>query len=34
MDSFEAPLVVEDLREPERPFSGVFIRAPVRCIRA
>lgn len=29
VESFEAPLVVEGLRESNRPFMGVFIRAPV-----
>ncbi|KAH8115653.1 glutamine amidotransferase subunit pdxT [Phellopilus nigrolimitatus] len=29
VESFEAPLFVESLREPNRPFTGVFIRAPV-----
>ncbi|KAK7676575.1 hypothetical protein QCA50_020451 [Cerrena zonata] len=29
VESFEAPLEVEGLREPERPFHGIFIRAPV-----
>ena len=30
IESFEAPLEVEGLRESNRPFHGVFIRAPVR----
>ncbi|KDQ52023.1 hypothetical protein JAAARDRAFT_198672 [Jaapia argillacea MUCL 33604] len=29
VESFEVPLEVEGLREPERPFTGIFIRAPV-----
>lgn len=29
MESFEAPLEVEGLRDPSSPFNGVFIRAPV-----
>ncbi|KZT13240.1 SNO glutamine amidotransferase [Laetiporus sulphureus 93-53] len=29
VESFEAPLEVESLRDPDRPFHGVFIRAPV-----
>jgi len=29
VESFEAALYVEDIREPNRPFTGVFIRAPV-----
>ncbi|KAI0782336.1 glutamine amidotransferase subunit pdxT [Abortiporus biennis] len=29
IESFEAPLEVEGLRESERPFHGIFIRAPV-----
>jgi len=29
VESFEAPLEVDGLRESERPFHGVFIRAPV-----
>jgi len=29
VESFEAPLDVCDLRDPQRPFTGVFIRAPV-----
>ncbi|KAH8105436.1 SNO glutamine amidotransferase [Cristinia sonorae] len=29
VESFEAPLVAEGLRESDRPFPGVFIRAPV-----
>ncbi|PCH41729.1 glutamine amidotransferase subunit pdxT [Wolfiporia cocos MD-104 SS10] len=29
IESFEAPLEVEGMRDPERPFQGVFIRAPV-----
>ncbi|KAI0081592.1 glutamine amidotransferase subunit pdxT [Panus rudis PR-1116 ss-1] len=29
VESFEAPLEVEGLRESERPFHGIFIRAPV-----
>ncbi|OBZ66655.1 putative pyridoxal 5'-phosphate synthase subunit PDX2 [Grifola frondosa] len=29
VESFEAPLEVEGLRESNRPFHGVFIRAPV-----
>jgi len=29
VESFEAPLDVDGLREPEKPFKGVFIRAPV-----
>ncbi|THH05445.1 hypothetical protein EW145_g4789 [Phellinidium pouzarii] len=29
IESFEVPLFVEGLREPDRPFTGVFIRAPV-----
>jgi len=29
-ESFEADLEVTGLREPKRPFTGVFIRAPVR----
>lgn len=28
-ESFEAPLVVQSLPQPDRPFQGVFIRAPV-----
>ncbi|KAI5120739.1 hypothetical protein M0805_006445 [Coniferiporia weirii] len=28
-ESFEAPLFVEGLSEPNRPFTGIFIRAPV-----
>ena len=30
VESFEAPLEVEGLREANRPFHGIFIRAPVR----
>lgn len=30
VESFEAGLEVEGLRNPEQPFAGVFIRAPVR----
>ena len=30
VESFEAPLEVEGLRESNRPFHGIFIRAPVR----
>ena len=30
VESFEAPLEVDGLREPNRPFPGIFIRAPVR----
>ena len=30
IESFEAPLEAEGLRESNRPFHGVFIRAPVR----
>ena len=30
VESFEAPLEVEGLRESNRPFPGIFIRAPVR----
>ncbi|THH17577.1 hypothetical protein EW146_g3258 [Bondarzewia mesenterica] len=29
VESFEAPLEVEGLRDPTLPFTGVFIRAPV-----
>ncbi|KAL5512200.1 hypothetical protein ACEPAG_3485 [Sanghuangporus baumii] len=29
VESFEAPLYTEGLREPNRPFNGIFIRAPV-----
>jgi len=29
IESFEAPLDVECLQNPEQPFTGVFIRAPV-----
>ena len=29
VDSFEAPLAVTGIAEPERPFPAVFIRAPV-----
>ncbi|KIM42682.1 hypothetical protein M413DRAFT_444357 [Hebeloma cylindrosporum] len=29
IESFEAPLDVEGLQNPEKPFTGVFIRAPV-----
>ncbi|TFK53339.1 SNO glutamine amidotransferase [Heliocybe sulcata] len=29
VESFEAPLQVEGLRDTSRPFTGVFIRAPV-----
>ncbi|KAI0637544.1 SNO glutamine amidotransferase [Trametes polyzona] len=29
IESFEAPLEVEGLRESNRPFHGIFIRAPV-----
>ncbi|KAI6040979.1 PdxT/SNO family [Pisolithus marmoratus] len=29
VESFEAPLTVADLDDPEKPFTGVFIRAPV-----
>jgi pyridoxal 5'-phosphate synthase pdxT subunit len=29
VESFEAPLFVEGIREASRPFKGVFIRAPV-----
>ncbi|PPQ73304.1 hypothetical protein CVT26_015333 [Gymnopilus dilepis] len=29
VESFEAPLEVDGLRNPEQPFTGVFIRAPV-----
>ncbi|KAF9236906.1 SNO glutamine amidotransferase [Melanogaster broomeanus] len=29
VESFEAPLLVEGLQDPQTPFSGVFIRAPV-----
>ncbi|KZT74600.1 SNO glutamine amidotransferase [Daedalea quercina L-15889] len=29
VESFEAPLEVEGLRDSDRPFHGVFIRAPV-----
>ncbi|KJA21603.1 hypothetical protein HYPSUDRAFT_41723 [Hypholoma sublateritium FD-334 SS-4] len=29
VESFEAPLEVEGLRDPSSPFNGVFIRAPV-----
>jgi len=29
VESFEAPLVVQGLRDPDTPFNGVFIRAPV-----
>ncbi|KAF9782076.1 class I glutamine amidotransferase-like protein [Thelephora terrestris] len=28
IESFEAPLVVTSLSQPDRPFQGVFIRAP------
>lgn len=30
IESFEADLEVTGLRESERPFTGIFIRAPVR----
>jgi hypothetical protein len=30
VESFEAALDVQGLREPDCPFTGVFIRAPVR----
>ena len=30
VESFEARLQVEGLRDPDEPFTGVFIRAPVR----
>ncbi|KIM62988.1 hypothetical protein SCLCIDRAFT_15649 [Scleroderma citrinum Foug A] len=29
VESFEAPLIVDGLQNSERPFTGVFIRAPV-----
>ncbi|KAF9651037.1 SNO glutamine amidotransferase [Thelephora ganbajun] len=29
IESFEVPLVVQSLSQPDRPFQGVFIRAPV-----
>ncbi|KIJ38764.1 hypothetical protein M422DRAFT_33156 [Sphaerobolus stellatus SS14] len=29
VESFEAALDIEGLRDPQRPFTGVFIRAPV-----
>lgn len=29
VESFEAPLVVKSLSQPDKPFQGVFIRAPV-----
>jgi len=29
VESFEAPLVVQSLPQPDRPFQGVFIRAPI-----
>jgi 5'-phosphate synthase pdxT subunit len=29
VDSFEADLVIPALKDPERPFPGVFIRAPI-----
>ncbi|KAG6331896.1 hypothetical protein ID866_7192 [Astraeus odoratus] len=29
VESFEAPLTVEGLQTPEKPYTGVFIRAPV-----
>ncbi|KAI0030396.1 SNO glutamine amidotransferase, partial [Vararia minispora EC-137] len=29
VESFEAPLEVTGLKDPDRPFSGIFIRAPV-----
>ena len=29
VESFEAPLDVEGLRDSKRPFTGIFIRAPV-----
>ncbi|GJJ15017.1 hypothetical protein Clacol_009290 [Clathrus columnatus] len=29
VESFEAPLAVHGLRDPDTPFNGVFIRAPV-----
>jgi len=29
VESFEAPLEVDGLQDPQRPFTGVFIRAPV-----
>ena len=29
MESFEAPLQVTGLRDSRRPFTGIFIRAPV-----
>lgn len=30
MESFEASIEVEGLKDPSEPFTGVFIRAPVR----
>jgi len=29
VESFEAPLIVQSLPQPDRPFQGVFIRAPI-----
>jgi len=29
VESFEAPLKIEGLRDSDRPFTGIFIRAPV-----
>jgi len=29
VESFEAPLAVQSLLQPDRPFQGVFIRAPI-----
>ena len=29
VESFEAALAIEGLREPSQPYLGVFIRAPV-----
>ncbi|VDB95401.1 unnamed protein product [Peniophora sp. CBMAI 1063] len=29
VESFEAPLEIEGLKDPDRPFMGIFIRAPV-----
>lgn len=34
VESFEAPLIVEGLRDPEHLYTGVFIRAPVRNYQA
>lgn len=29
MESFETPLYVEGIREPNAPFRGIFIRSPI-----